>query len=100
GRRKRLFTEFRKLDRKRQDMFPKFFYKQRVLEDMIVVAGNVHEKLKTSVRLVHDLERHRKSAEQQAALHGERAKIRALEQFVRIPQPDFYKTFEQLKRAA
>ena len=26
-----------------QDAFAKFYYKQKVLEDMIVVAGNVHE---------------------------------------------------------
>ena len=42
-------------------MFPKFFYKQRVLEDMIVVAGNVHEKFKTSLRAIEELEARRKS---------------------------------------
>jgi len=100
GKRQKLLTEFRKLDRKLQGAFPKFFYKQRVLEDMIVVAGNVHEKLKTSLRNIQDLLNHRKSAEQQSALHSERTKVRALEQFVRIPQTEFNKTFEQLKRAA
>jgi len=100
GRRQKLLAEFRKLDKRLQDMFPRFFYKQRVLEDMIVVAGNVHEKLKTSLHCIKDLEARRKSAEQQSSLHGEREKIRALEQFVRMPHVDFYKTFEQLKRAA
>src|ERR1043166_4053200 len=100
SRRQRLLTEFKKLDKKLQDMFPKFFYKQRVLEDMIVVAGNVHEKFKSSLRHIHDLEGRRKSGDQQAALHGERTKIRALEQFVRLPRPEFYQTFSQLKGAA
>jgi RNA polymerase primary sigma factor len=33
-------------------------------------------------------------------LNGERTKIRALEQFVRMPQEEFFKTFDLLKRAA
>jgi len=98
--REKHLAAFRKLDKKLQDMFPKFFYKQKVLEDMIVVAGNVHEKFQASLRRVQDLESHRKSAEQQAALHGEQAKIQALELFVRIPLQDFYKVFGELKRAA
>ncbi len=90
----------KKLDKKLQDSFPKFFYKQKVLEDMIVVAGNVHEKLQASLRRVQELEGMRKSGEQQAALHGERSKIRALEQFVRMPREEFHKAFASLKSAA
>src|SRR5262249_3236403 len=89
-----------KLSKQVQDTFPKFFYKQKVLEDMIVVADNVHEKFKASIRHIEELEGRRKSHEQQAALQGERTKIRALEQFVRMPQDDFFKTFDALKRAA
>src|SRR6266851_8616402 len=36
GRRDKVFAELRKLDKKVQDTFPKFCYKQRVLEDMTV----------------------------------------------------------------
>jgi RNA polymerase primary sigma factor len=96
----KLLVLFRKLDKKLQDSFTKFFYKQKVLEDMIVVAGNVHEKFQSSLHRIEELEGHRKSAEQQAALHGERAKVRALEQFVRMPREEFYKVFCELKRAA
>src|SRR2546430_14223446 len=88
------------MDKKLEDVLPRFFYKQRVLEDMIVVAGNVHEKFKNSLRNIEELEARRKSADQQAALHGERSKIRALEQFVRLPREEFYNVFAQLKRAA
>jgi hypothetical protein len=56
---------------------------------MILVAGNVHEKFKTSLRHIEELESHRKSNDQQGALQGERTKIRALEQFVRLPREDF-----------
>jgi RNA polymerase primary sigma factor len=100
SKRTKLWGDFQKLDRKLQATFPKFYYKQRVLEDMIVVAGNVHEKFQSSLRRAHELEGHKKSAEHHAALQGERTKIQALEQFVRIPRENFYTTFAQLKKAA
>lgn len=100
SRRDKAFAEFKKLDKKLQDTFPKFYYKQRVLEDMIVVAGNVHEKFQLSLRRTHELESMRKSADQQAALEVERTKISALEQFVRIPREEFYGVFNELKKAA
>jgi RNA polymerase primary sigma factor len=99
-RRDKVRAEFQKSDKKLQAAFPKFFYKQRVLEDMIVVAGNVHEKFQSSLRRIHELESHRKSNEQQSAIEGERTKIAALEQFVRMPREDFYRTFDALKKAA
>src|SRR6266478_4695474 len=100
GRKEKLLAEFRKLDKKLQDTFPRFHYKQRVLEDMMVVAGNVHENLKASQKRIQDLQLLRKSADQQASLQSEHGKTRALEQFVRLPLEDFYKTFQQLRRAA
>ncbi len=100
GRKQKNFAVFQKLDKKLQGLFLKFFYKQKVLEDMILVAGNVHEKFKASLRHIQELEGRRKSSEQQSALHSERTKIRALEQFVRLPHDEFEKVFNSLKRAA
>ena len=96
----KLASAYRKLEKKLQDLFPKFFYKQRVLEDMILVASNVNEKLKSSLRSIQELESHRKSPQQHTALQTERTRIRALEQFVRLSTAEFHQTFEQLKRAA
>jgi RNA polymerase primary sigma factor len=100
ARRVKLLAAFRKLDQRLQETFTRFYYKQKVLEDMIVVAGNVHEKFQASLRRVLELEGRRKSAEQQLALHGERAKMQAMELFVRMPREEFQKVFEQLKKAA
>ena len=33
-----------------RETFPKFAYKQKVIEEMIVVAGNIHENCQTSSR--------------------------------------------------
>jgi RNA polymerase primary sigma factor len=98
--REKLWPPLQKQDKRLQATFPKFFYKQKVLEDMIVVAGNVHEKFQASLRHIQELEHLRKSADQQAAIQGERMKVLALEQFVRMPREDFYKVFDLLKRAA
>jgi RNA polymerase primary sigma factor len=98
--RERLGTKFRKLDKRLQNSFPEFYYKPKVLEDMIVVAGNVHEKLSTSLRRIQELERQTNTAEHRAALRDERTRMRALEQFVRMPREEFYNTFDQLKNAA
>src|ERR1035437_8335890 len=46
GRRQKHYAKFQKLDKRLQDIFPRFYYKQRVLEDMILVASNVHEKFR------------------------------------------------------
>jgi len=100
GHRGRLLRQCQKLDRNLQATFPKFFYKPKVLEDMITVAGNVHERFRAGSRRIQELGDHRKCSRQQAALREERGRLSALEQFVRRPQAEFYETFGQLHRAA
>jgi RNA polymerase primary sigma factor len=100
GRKERLQRELKKLGLKLQEMFARFFYKQKVVEEMIIVAGNVHEKFQASVRHIQELEVLRTTAERRAALDSERAKIQVLEQFVRMPREEFFKVFSELKAAA
>ncbi|MGO8925494.1 MAG: RNA polymerase sigma factor RpoD [Limisphaerales bacterium] len=100
GHRGRPLAKLQKLERKLQATFPKFFFKPKVLEDLIAVAGNAHEKLRAGSRRIQELGDHRKCDHQQAALREERGKLLALEQFVRRPQAEFYGTFGQLHRAA
>jgi RNA polymerase primary sigma factor len=100
GRKEKLQRELKKLGLKLQEMFPKFFYKQKVVEEMIVVAGNVHEKFQASLRHIQELEALRTTSERRAALEAERAKIQVLEQFVRMPRGEFFKVFSELKAAA
>ncbi len=100
GRKSKIQRELAKLSNNLQEMFPRFAFKQKVVEEMIVVAGNVHEKFKASVRLIEELEHLRTSADRRAVIEAERAKIRTLEQFVRMERDEFYKAFEALKKAA
>jgi RNA polymerase primary sigma factor len=92
----KLFSEFKKLDKKLQDTFPKFYYKQKVIEEMILVTQNIHDKIQASLRSIQDMERARKSDHQQAIIKSERQKIKALEEFARMPYADYLKSYEQL----
>ena len=100
GRREKLERELKKLSAKLQDTFQKFFYKQKVVEEMIVVAGNIHEKFLAGARLLAELETQRNTAEKRAAVEAEQQKIATLEQFVRLPREEFFKAFKALKAAA
>ncbi|MDB6021541.1 MAG: polymerase sigma factor RpoD, partial [Pedosphaera sp.] len=92
----KLHAEFKKLDKKLQDSFPKFFYKQKVIEEMILVTQNIHDKIQNSLRTIADMERARKSDQQQSIIKSEKQKIRALEEFARMPYADYLKAYEQL----
>jgi len=100
GRKEKLQRELKKFSFKLQEIFTRFFYKQKVVEEMIVVAGNVHEKFQASLRHIQELEALRTTAERRATIEAERAKIQTLEQFVRMPRDVFFKTFSELRAAA
>jgi RNA polymerase primary sigma factor len=93
-------AEFAKLDKKLQDSFPKFYFKQKVIEEMALVAENIHDKIQLSARAILEMEAHRKSAQQQQIIQGEQRKIKALEEFVRMPYEEYLKAYEQLKHFA
>jgi len=99
-RKDRLRSELGKLSAKLQEFFSRFAYKQKVVEEMIIVAGNVHEKFKANWRLIQELEALRMSAERRAIIEAERAKIRTLEQFVRMPREEYNTAFAALKASA
>jgi RNA polymerase primary sigma factor len=100
GRKEKLAKELKKMGAKLQEMFAKFFYKQKVVEEMIVVAGNIHEKFLVSTRHIKELEDLRTTAERRSTIEAEHAKIQTLEQFVRMPRDEFYKVFNDLRAAA
>jgi RNA polymerase primary sigma factor len=89
--------EFRKGDKKLQDAFPKFFYKQKVIEEMALVAENIYDKFQAGVRALHEFEAQRKSPLQQSALQSEERKIKALEELVRMPFQDYLNAYHQLQ---
>ncbi len=88
---------FKRADRQLQGTFAKFCYKQKVVEEMVLVAENIHDKLQYSLRALADAEMQRESSAQHHLVAAERQKIRALEEFVRMPVEDFLKKFDKLR---
>ena len=85
GRREKLSAEFQKLQKKLELLFPKFFYKQKVLEEMALVAENVQDKLQLSLRLVQDTDDPKRPQPSPTVVQTERHRIHALETVVRMP---------------
>ena len=100
AKREQLHADLRKLDRRLQAAFPKFFYKQKVIEEMALVAENIGDKIQSSLRLIQEQEAHGKLPSAQAIVESERRKLQALERFVRAPWPDCLMACEQLKAAS
>ena len=95
--RERLHARFRKLDRRLQNLFDKFYYKQKVIDEMALVAENVRDKIEASLRLIKELEKQH-NAQSQELVDAERRKIQALEAFVRSPWAECLEACERLKQ--
>jgi RNA polymerase primary sigma factor len=93
-------TKFKKLDVKLQKFFPKFYYKQKVIEEMTLVAENIHDKIQSGLRALRDLEAHKKSPQAAMIIGAEEQKIGALEEFVRMPYLRFEEAFQELQHFA
>jgi RNA polymerase primary sigma factor len=88
---------FKKLDEKLQRTFNKFFYKQKVIEEMALVADNIHDKMQSSLRIIAEFAEHKNSPTHQMIIQSEQRKLKALEEFVRMPCQEYLKAYEQLQ---
>ena len=85
-------------DGKLQTSFLNFFFKHKVVEEMALVAENIHDRFQFSLHTLEDLKQQRPSERRHALMHSERQKIRSLEEFVRMTCADFIKAYQELKR--
>jgi len=91
---------FEKLNEKLQKNFPKFLFKQKVIEEMGLVADNIHDKMQQNFRAIEQLQQAPKSSQTDMMLKGEEGKLTALEAFVRKPSEDYLTTYEELQHFA
>jgi RNA polymerase primary sigma factor len=94
---KKYHNEFLKTDKKLQNMFSKFYYKQKVIEEMTLVTENIFEKIHSSLNLIEDLQNQKASSHQQSYIQMEEQKIHALEAFVRMPNASYLESYDRLK---
>lgn len=97
SKREKAGEDFRKADARLQKGFPKFYYKQKVIEEMSLVAENIFDKIQTSLRAIAEQEHLRKSAQQQMIIQSEQRKIKALEEFVRMASTQYLEAYQSLK---
>jgi RNA polymerase primary sigma factor len=97
SKRKRMLAAFKRLNQRLQRTFPKLCCKHKVIEEMALVAENIHDKLQYSLRALAETEAQRESSAQQHLAEAERQKIRALEEFVRMPHADYLNVFDRLR---
>jgi RNA polymerase primary sigma factor len=91
-------NRFKKVDQKLQKTFPRFYYKQKVIEEMALVAENIQDKIQMSLRLVSENQHPASLAK--AVIESEQRKLRALEEFVRMPHTDYLEAYQRLKHFA
>jgi RNA polymerase primary sigma factor len=100
AKRNREHDEFEKRDRKLQAQFPKFCFKQKVVEEIVQVAHNIHDKMHYSLRALAEARSQRESPAQKHLAEAEHQAVRALEEFVRLPHEDFLKAYDRMSDAA
>jgi RNA polymerase primary sigma factor len=93
--RHKALDRLKKLDEKLQASFPKFFYKQKVVEEIASVAENIAEKFQASLATIKSIDSTPHA--DAAALRSERRKLEALEHFVRMPHSEFMPACEQMR---
>ena len=97
---KKACAAFEQLNDKLQKHFPKFLFKQKVIEEMGLVADNIHDKMQQNLRAIEELQKASKSSQTDMMLRGEEGKLTALEAFVRKPAEDYLTTYEELQHFA
>ncbi|MBL9127045.1 MAG: RNA polymerase sigma factor RpoD [Verrucomicrobiales bacterium] len=93
----KLREEFQKLDARLQKSFPKFYSKQKVIEEMALVADNVHDKFQLSLKTIGDLEPQKKIPQVQMMIDAEHRKVSALEEFVRMSCEGYLQAYRSLQ---
>jgi RNA polymerase primary sigma factor len=96
--RQRSLSALKRNDKQLQSFFPKFHFKQRIIDEMTLVTENIRDKMRASLQRIESFEP-AKSSEQHAMLQFETENLTALERFVRLLHPDFLKACALLSRA-
>jgi RNA polymerase primary sigma factor len=80
---------FEILNSRLQNCFGKFFFKHKVVEEMALLADNIHDKINYSRHIIDEHHRYSRAASHCAEIEIEQIKIQALEEFVRMSAKDF-----------
>ncbi len=94
----RRWSEYEKLTRKLQDLFPKFAFKPSALDEIMLVAKNVHDQFQEQERMAAATAARRASKAAQSFACAAEEKLQALEKLVRMPRGEYIKAHQQLQK--
>jgi len=89
---------FARLDKKLQALFPKFHFKQKIIDEMALVTENIRDKIQSSRQTLQSAQT-RSNPDEQPIVHSEKENLKALERFVRLPSEEFLQASGHLARA-
>jgi RNA polymerase primary sigma factor len=96
-RRASILAGFKRLDKQVQASFPRFKFKQRVLEEMMPITENIRDKIQSAVQEIESCQSAK--ARRPGVLERAQEKIATLERFVRMPYDEYVVACVQLARA-
>ncbi len=94
----RLGRELSLLASRQRKMFPRFCFKQKVIEEIILVAENIFERIQCGLRAVDSASQ--AGTADPHTLENEHTKLAAMEEFVRMPARDFTDLYKELELSA
>ena len=97
--RARLDKECTGRSRRLQAAFVRFRFKQKVIEEMALVAENIRDRILASRAALEKALACPESACRQALVQAESERLQTLERFVRLPAKDFLRLWEALQDA-
>jgi RNA polymerase primary sigma factor len=97
--RARLHKQFKSRNRKLEAVFLRFHLKQKVIEEMALVAENLRDRMRAVRAALEKAQAGAISPSQQALIQSEKDGLKTLERFVRMPGEDFLRLWGELQGA-
>ena len=83
-----------------QKRYPRFYYKQKVVEEIVVVAENIQEKIQATLRAIRGAGQSGSCATQRSLIEAEQRKLESLEDLVRMPCQQFLNSYTAMADSA
>jgi RNA polymerase primary sigma factor len=94
------FKDFQKKHAKVGELFSKFCFIPKLIEEIASVVENVHERLQAGLKRIEQLKAIPASSLQKEQLASDREQIRSLELLARLPAEEICSSYKDMKRSA
>jgi RNA polymerase primary sigma factor len=95
--RARLARELQRRNQRLEAAFARFGFKQKVIEEMALVAENIRDKIQSGGPVLEQAPACPESACRQSLTQGEKDRLKTLERFVRMPAEAFARLWGELQ---